>query len=109
MSSKPWYHKGLRFTCKRSGNCCRSHGEYAYVRIDTSDCPFLTGEPGCAIYPVRPAQCSSWPFWKDNLDDPARWHGDVMECCPGIGHGELHSCEEVERRAQELEDWFDPA
>ncbi len=142
MSPKPWYHKGLRFSCQRSGNCCRSHGEYAYVylteedveaiaaflelteeafrerycdvddgyailKIDAVDCPFLAEGPSCSIYPVRPIQCSSWPFWRDNLDDPERWHGPVAGCCPGVGQGELHSAEEVERIAAEVEEWFE--
>lgn len=33
MSPKPWYHKGLRFECTRCGNCCTSHGDYAYVYL----------------------------------------------------------------------------
>lgn len=36
------------------------------------DCVFLrpdpkTGKRGCSIYPVRPSQCRTWPFWPDNL------------------------------------------
>lgn len=141
MTHKPWYDKGLRFSCTRSGNCCRTHGEYAYVylttedveaiaahlelapatflrrycaedeghtilRIDSVDCPFLREGPSCAIYPVRPVQCSAWPFWRENLDDPARWHGPVAECCPGVGRGEWHSAEEIDRIADELEEWY---
>ena len=25
---------------------------------------------GCSIYPVRPLQCRTWPFWPENLEDP---------------------------------------
>lgn len=141
MSSKPWYHNGLRFSCTGSGNCCRTHGEYAYVyltdqdapaiadhlglepaefearhctrddghlilRIDSPACPFLTEEARCSIYPVRPQQCAAWPFWTDNLKEE-RWFGEVSGCCPGIGQGELHSAEEVERIALELEEWYE--
>jgi len=142
LSSKSWYHKGLRFQCQRSGNCCKTHGEYAYVylaprdvqaiaahldlepadflarytaedegytilRIDSPRCPFLQEDHSCGIYPVRPKQCATWPFWEENLRDEARWKGPVGECCPGIGQGPLFSAEEVERQARETEAWYE--
>jgi len=142
MSPKPWYHKGLRFECQRSGNCCRTHGEYAYVylapadvtaiaahlgldeptflerhtaedegytilRIDDPACPFLGEGNSCRIYPVRPKQCATWPFWQENLDDRARWEGPVKDCCSGIGKGAWFSVEEVERLARETEEWYE--
>ena len=142
MSSKPWYHKGLRFECSQCGNCCRNHGDYAYVyltevelreippflglsrreflerhctkepgsfvslRMDQPSCPFLGEDSRCRIYPVRPLQCRTWPFWEENLER-ASWEGPVRECCPGIGRGPLHSAEEVERIARETEEHFE--
>jgi len=140
MSSKPWYHKGLRFECSQCGNCCRTHGEYDFVylaeadveaiarhlglsrrdflarhcardrgwvvlRIDRPECPFLQADQRCAIYPVRPKQCATWPFWQENLARAA-WEGPVADCCPGAGQGELHSAAEVERIAAETEEWY---
>ena len=140
MSHKPWYDKGLRFECTQCGNCCTSHGEYAFVylaeadviaiaghlglarreflerwckqdegytilRMDAPQCPFLTEARGCSIYPVRPKQCATWPFWEDNLPQE-RWEGPVKDCCPGIGKGELRSAAEVERIARETEEWY---
>ncbi len=37
MSTKPWYHNGLRFECTGCGNCCRNHGAYAYVYLAHED------------------------------------------------------------------------
>lgn len=37
MTSKPWYHKGLRFECTQCGNCCKTHGEYAFVYLAKAD------------------------------------------------------------------------
>ena len=34
-SSEPWYKDGLRFACKRCGDCCR--GEPGYVWVTTRD------------------------------------------------------------------------
>lgn len=136
-----WYQDGLRFECTQCGNCCRNHGEYAYVylteveleaiprhlglsrqafleryctkepghfwslRMDQPACPFLGADNRCGIYPVRPHQCATWPFWQENLKR-ATWQGPVKDCCPGIDQGPLHSAEEVERVARETEEWF---
>ena len=140
MSLKPWYEKGLRFSCTRCGNCCRNHGDYAYVylaaadvsaiarhlgmtepeflaaycqaedgwvslRMDRPACPFLQPENTCAIYPVRPKQCATWPFWKENLRRTT-WEGEIKADCPGIDKGELHSRAEIERIARETEEWY---
>lgn len=142
MTSKPWYSNGLRFECKRTGNCCKTHGQYEFVylasgdveaianyrgltqvefldkycakddgytilRIDEPACPFLNSENGCEIYPVRPKQCATWPFWHENLKDPETWNGPVKDCCAGIGQGPLHSQAFIERTAQETEDWYE--
>lgn len=140
MTSKPWYEKGLRFSCTRCGNCCRNHGDYTYVyltpkdvsaialhlqmaepafleaycqeedgwvtlRMDSPACPFLGAGNACAIYPVRPKQCATWPFWKENLRRET-WQGEVKADCPGIDTGELHSRAEIERVVRENEAWY---
>ena len=140
MTSKPWYANGLRFTCTRCGNCCRNHGDYAFVylaeadvsaiarhlglsredflrthcqtvdgwvtlRMDSPACPFLEAGQTCAIYPVRPKQCATWPFWKENLER-ATWEGAVKDCCPGIGRGSLTPAAEVERIARETDEFY---
>src|SRR5687768_15057287 len=49
-------------------------------------CVFLEdGAEGaaCAIYPVRPAQCRSWPFWPELLESPEALAA-AMRRCPGI-------------------------
>lgn len=45
---KPWYHKGLRFECTQCGNCCTSHGEYAYVYLAAADQRALAEHLGLA-------------------------------------------------------------
>ena len=65
----------------------------------TKDCIFLTnraGRRGCEIYPVRPSQCRSWPFWPENLKNPSAWNKAAQKC-PGINRGRLYSFEEIER------------
>ena len=59
------------------------------VRMDAPDCPFLDGKR-CSIYPVRPLQCRTFPFWEENLSSPQRWK-KLAAFCPGIDQGEHHS------------------
>jgi len=140
MDAKAWYAKGLRFACTQCGNCCRNHGDYAFVyltppevasiaawlglskpaflaryasrkdgavtlRTDSPACPFLGPDQRCTIYPVRPKQCATWPFWKENLER-AVWEEEVRACCPGAGHGKLHSQAEIDRIADEDARWY---
>ncbi len=48
------------------------------------DCVFLK-ENRCQIYPVRPRQCRTFPWWKDNLESPAAWK-ETAQRCEGIDH-----------------------
>ena len=73
---------------------------YSLIEQDGSnDCIFLVpdGKAGkkCRIYPVRPRQCRTWPFWSSNLTTPEAWILAHMRC-PGINHGQVHPFEEIE-------------
>jgi Fe-S-cluster containining protein len=61
------------------------------------DCVFWDREAGCTIYPVRPRQCRTWPFWESNVVTPEAWE-ETCRRCPGSGKGELVSAEEISRR-----------
>jgi len=63
------------------------------------DCIFLEhdGQSGrCAIYPVRPTQCRTWPFWKSNLQSPDHWQ-TLTSNCPGVNRGPGYDAEQIER------------
>ncbi len=61
---------------------------------DNAQCIFL--EDGkCSIYPVRPLQCRTFPFWPQNMKSEKRWAQTCQEC-PGIGKGKHFSREEIE-------------
>jgi Fe-S-cluster containining protein len=53
-------------------------------------------DSGCAIYPVRPHQCRTYPFWFENLRSIKEWKR-VCKACPGIGNGNLYSKEKILR------------
>ena len=61
---------------------------------DDGDCEFLT-EDGCSVYPVRPAQCRTFPFWPDNLRSRLSWE-EVADRCPGVGRGTLYTRDEID-------------
>jgi hypothetical protein len=86
--------------------CTKRPGFHPSLRMDEPACPFLGADNRCQIYPVRPKQCRTWPFWKENLARET-WEGPVKEVCPGIGEGALHSRAEIERIADETERWFE--
>ena len=60
------------------------------------DCVMLR-EGQCTIYPVRPIQCKTFPFWPWNLDSPLDWEA-LAKRCPGINKGRLYSYEEIEEQ-----------
>jgi hypothetical protein len=65
----------------------RIGGRYSLTEKANYDCSFLTrdaqGKAGCSIYPVRPMQCRTWPFWDDNLKAPNAWDRAASRC-PGM-------------------------
>lgn len=68
------------------------------IEMPDYDCVFLqrTSEgAGCKIYPVRPRQCRTWPFWKMNLTSSASFLNYTRRC-PGINRGRLFTREEIE-------------
>ena len=62
-----------------------------------ADCVFWEGDRGCAIYPVRPTQCRTFPFWPEHLASPEAWRALAREV-PGIGRGRRHAVGEIRRR-----------
>jgi Fe-S-cluster containining protein len=50
------------------------------------DCIFLK-EKRCQIYDIRPSQCRTFPWWKENLESPESWK-EAGRRCEGINHPE---------------------
>jgi Fe-S-cluster containining protein len=62
------------------------------------DCIFLEAQgkqKQCQIYPVRPLQCRTWPFWRENLRSRSRWER-AGEQCPGINQGYWYEAGRIE-------------
>lgn len=72
------------------------------------DCIFLEEEPGtrkriCTVYPVRPLQCRTWPFWDGNLASKENWDRAGRRC-PGMDRGKKYSLKQIEA-LRTAEDW----
>ena len=71
------------------------------------DCVFLVRDPEtkhvkCSIYPVRPTQCRTWPFWNDTVES-LRTYASAARDCVGMargleGKGEQHSYTQIRIR-----------
>lgn len=75
------------------------------LRVPRSvQCHFLL-DGGCAIHPVKPAQCRIFPFWPELVDDKREWQRTAA-WCPGIGKGELVQIETAARLAGEMREQY---
>ena len=79
------------------------------ARSGEYDCTFLRETPGgtsspgregqamrtCAVYPARPLQCRTWPFWSHTLSSPQAWQFAGRRC-HGMNHGRFFKQEQIE-------------
>jgi Fe-S-cluster containining protein len=62
----------------------RVGGRYSLTELRPHyDCVFLEDRKRCKIYPVRPTQCRTFPFWPENLQSPESWE-EAAKRCEGI-------------------------
>lgn len=69
ISLKDFGRKYLRFV----------NGRYALIEKRNYDCIFLK-DKRCTIYPVRPQQCRTFPWWAQNLSSPEAWREAAQDC-----------------------------
>ena len=71
---------------------------YSLIEKPGGDCVFWDRRAGCTVYPARPVQCQTWPFWPENIATPEDWWR-VRGACPGSGQGQWFSMEEIRATA----------
>ncbi|MEZ6067023.1 MAG: YkgJ family cysteine cluster protein [Planctomycetaceae bacterium] len=77
-----------------------ARGQVSLTEHLNGDCTFFDPHSrGCTVYPVRPMQCRTWPFWRSNIATPDDWERTCRDC-PGSGVGPVHPHEEIERLVQ---------
>ncbi len=62
-------------------------------------CIFFYGK--CVIYPVRPVQCRTYPFWPTILSSEKTWDAEE-QFCEGINKGKKYSYEEIIDNVQKM-------
>ena len=67
-------------------------GDAVLTMHDNGDCIFWKG--GCTIYPARPRQCRTFPFWPENLVSPEAYD-ELSSFCHGTGRGKLYPLEDI--------------
>jgi Fe-S-cluster containining protein len=65
---------------------------YSIREARDGECFFF--DAGCKIYPVRPDQCRTFPFWFSNLRSREKWQ-HIRGECPGIGCGPLFTKHQI--------------
>jgi Fe-S-cluster containining protein len=77
---------------------------YSLTEKPNGDCIFLVRHSGqgpngprtsCAIHPVRPLQCRTWPFWTQNLRTADDWNR-AHQKCPGMNTGRHYDFVQIE-------------
>lgn len=94
-------HLGISVTQFRSKYTHTTHGVESLQERKGKrgyDCVFLKFDKDdkalCSVYPVRPTQCRTWPFWSNNLQSPRDWQ-HVTRICPGSGKGQFYPIENI--------------
>ncbi|MGQ9631999.1 MAG: YkgJ family cysteine cluster protein [bacterium] len=72
--------------------CRPVRGGYSLIEDERYNCIFW--KDGCTVYPHRPYQCRSYPFWAENVRSERAWNEEAKRC-PGINVGRLHTKEEI--------------
>jgi uncharacterized protein len=57
------------------------------------DCIFW--KEGCSVYPARPLQCATYPFWERIVESRKSWLAEA-EDCPGMASGPVHTRENID-------------
>lgn len=75
---------------------CLRHvmGRMSLLEKPNGDCIFWERDAGCRVYDLRPLQCRTFPFWKQNIKNPSAWDR-LASGCPGIGRGRLYCEKEI--------------
>ena len=66
---------------------------YSLKERPDGDCVLY--EDGCKVYRVRPLQCRTFPFWRENVRSKRAWKA-VSQVCPGLDRGKLYIAQEIE-------------
>jgi hypothetical protein len=98
---------GARYSLNERRN---AQGSYDCIFLKEEKVPADTGAEQvvhtrrtCQIYPVRPLQCRTWPFWDGLLQSPRQWEA-ASRRCPGMNTGRRYTRRQIEA-LRDATDW----
>ncbi|MEZ6186493.1 MAG: YkgJ family cysteine cluster protein [Planctomycetota bacterium] len=71
-----------------------SDGRVSLTEKPNLDCIFWSDDQGCEVYPARPVQCRTFPFWPEVLESPETWDEYAAEC-PGMQGGRRYPLSQI--------------
>lgn len=74
--------------------CRQVFSRTSLIEFANGDCVFYSPE-GCRVYPVRPSQCRSFPFWSHIMHSKEEWE-NLKKTCPGVGTGRTYTQREID-------------
>lgn len=72
---------------------------FSLIERPNGECVFWHPADGCQVYPDRPTQCRTWPFWPAHLHTLESWQR-TQTFCPGTRQGPLVPIHEIEAQAR---------
>src|SRR5436305_10976986 len=75
----------------------KAQGRVTLRERANGDCVFWDKKAGCTVYPARPAQCRTWPFW-ESVTETKKSRDQTAPRSPGMNNGPRISAEESTRR-----------
>lgn len=70
-------------------------GRYG-IRLGTDGrCPFLGQDNRCRVYPVRPRQCRTYPWWPELVENKKDWMAEARRC-EGMNRGAVVPLTQIE-------------
>lgn len=95
-------HLGLPFDEFTRAYVRRVRDGYSLRERPNGDCALWDDERGCTVYPARPLQCRTFPFWPEHLESPEAWRR-LQAACPGArDDGTRHALVAIEGAARSM-------
>ncbi|MCC7137688.1 MAG: YkgJ family cysteine cluster protein [Planctomycetes bacterium] len=87
-------HKGLDVATFSRRFVRRVGDRLSLTERRNGDCAML--EDGkCSVYPAKPSQCSTFPFWDGVLESKETW-AETAAKCPGMDTGDVYRTDEID-------------
>lgn len=70
------------------------------LRLHNGQCAMLDKNGKCRIYPLRPTQCKTYPWWPEILDNKTAWEREARHC-EGIHRGNVVAEDVIEKKVSQ--------